>query len=47
MRLLKFDNIVSEGAQLLSDLGVTPTCVDVVLPTYLDRYRPGGLFAAS
>lgn len=47
VRLLKCDNIVSEGAQTLSDLGVTPTCVDAVLPTYLDRYRPGGLFAAS
>ena len=47
VRLLKCDNIVSEGARTLRDLGVTPTCVDAVLPTYLDRYRPGGLFAAS
>ena len=47
VRLLKCDNIVSEGEWALSDLGVTPTCVDSVLPTYLDRYRPGGLFAAS
>ena len=47
VRLLKCDNIVSKGARTLSDLGVTPTCVDAVLPTYLDRYRPGGLFAAS
>jgi len=28
----------------LVDLGVTATSVDVVLPTYLDRYRPGGMF---
>ena len=47
VRLLKCDNIVSEGARTLSDLGVTPTCVDSVLPTYLDRYRPGGRFAAN
>ena len=47
VRLLKYDNIVSEGARTLRDLGVTPTCVDAVLPTYLDRYRPGGLFASS
>ena len=47
VQLLKCDNIVSQGARTLSDLGVTPTCVDAVLPTYLDRYRPGGLFAAS
>ena len=47
VRLLKSDNIVSEGVRTLRDLGVTPTSVDAVLPTYLDRYRPGGLFAAS
>ena len=47
VRLLKCDNIVSEGARTLSDLGVTPTCVDAVLQTYLDRYRPGGRFAAN
>jgi NADH dehydrogenase len=44
VRLLKRDNIVSKGARTLSDLDLTPTCADVVLPTYLDRYRPGGLF---
>ena len=44
VRLLKCDNIVSKGARTISDLGVTPTCTDAVLPTYLDRYRPGGLF---
>jgi uncharacterized protein YbjT (DUF2867 family) len=47
VRLLKSDNIVGGGVRTLSDLGITPTCVDAVLPTYLDRYRPGGLFAAS
>ena len=46
VRLLKRDNIVGEGVRTLRDLGVTPTCVDAVLPTYLARYRPGGLFAA-
>ena len=44
VRLLKRDNIVGKGARNLADLGVTATCIDVVLPTYLDRYRPGGLF---
>ena len=47
VRLLKSDNIVSEGARTLSDLGVTPTCADAVLQTYLGRFRPGGLFAAN
>lgn len=46
VRLLKLDNIVSKGAQTISDLDITPTCVDAVLPTYLNRYRPGGLFRA-
>jgi NADH dehydrogenase len=44
VRLLKYDNIVGEKALTLADLGITPTCVDAVLPTYLARYRPGGLF---
>ena len=47
VRLLKCDNVVSEGLRTLRDLGVTPTSVDTVLPSYLDRYRPGGLFASS
>ena len=44
VRLLKSDNVVSEGARTLTDLNVTPTSADFILPTYLDRYRPGGLF---
>ena len=44
VRLLKYDNIVGKKALTLVDLGITPTCVDAVLPTYLERYRPGGLF---
>ena len=44
VRLLKCDNVVANKAQTLVDLGVTATSVDVVLPTYLDRYRPGGMF---
>jgi uncharacterized protein YbjT (DUF2867 family) len=44
VRLLKCDNVVSKKARTLADLGVTATSVDMVLPSYLDRYRPGGLF---
>jgi len=44
VRLLKCDNVVANKARTLFDLGVTATSVDVVLPTYLDRYRPGGMF---
>ena len=41
---LKTDNVVSQGAKGLADLGVTATAADVILPTYLARYRPGGRF---
>ncbi|MDC1382591.1 complex I NDUFA9 subunit family protein [Candidatus Puniceispirillum sp.] len=44
VRLLKCDNVVGKEALKFSDLNINPTCADVVLPTYLDRYRPGGLF---
>jgi NADH dehydrogenase len=36
---LKYDNIVSGKAQKLSDLGVTPTYMDAILPSYLERYK--------
>ncbi|MFQ5773429.1 MAG: complex I NDUFA9 subunit family protein [Kiloniellaceae bacterium] len=44
VKLLRHDNVVSEGALTLADLGITPTSVEVIVPTYLDRYRPGGRF---
>ena len=44
VKLLRRDNVVSEGALTLSDLGVTPTAAETILPTYLDRYRKGGRF---
>lgn len=42
VRQLKTDNVVAPGAAGLADLGVTPTALEVILPTYLDRYRRGG-----
>ncbi|TXH37488.1 MAG: complex I NDUFA9 subunit family protein [Rhodospirillaceae bacterium] len=42
VRLLKRDNVVSPGAKGLADLGIAPTAVEVILPTYLDKYRPRG-----
>jgi NADH dehydrogenase len=42
VRLLRHDNVVSERALTLSDLGVEATAIELVLPTYLERHRPGG-----
>jgi uncharacterized protein YbjT (DUF2867 family) len=42
VELLKGDNIVSSGAMTLASLGLTPTPVEAVLPTYLDRFRRRG-----
>ncbi len=42
VRLLRRDNVVSEGGLTLCDLGVAATAIEVVLPTYLARHRPGG-----
>jgi NADH dehydrogenase len=45
LRQLAVDNVVAEGATTLADLGISPTPAEAVLPTYLDRFRPGGQFA--
>jgi uncharacterized protein YbjT (DUF2867 family) len=44
LRLLKLDNVVGRKALGLADLGIIATSTAAVLPGYLDRYRPGGLF---
>jgi NADH dehydrogenase len=45
--MLKSDNIVSEDAQGLSDLGVKPESLEAVLPTYLWRFRAKGQFEGT
>jgi uncharacterized protein YbjT (DUF2867 family) len=45
VELLKSDNIVSSGAMNLASLGIAPTAAEVILPTYLDRFRRGGWYA--
>ena len=45
VELLKRDNVVAPGAATLNDLGVSPTAAEVIIPTYLDRFRVGGRFS--
>ncbi|MFO1085174.1 MAG: complex I NDUFA9 subunit family protein [Reyranellaceae bacterium] len=42
--LLTHDNIVRPGANSLATLGIVPTAAEVILPTYLDRFRVGGRY---
>ncbi|MFQ5467536.1 MAG: complex I NDUFA9 subunit family protein [Kiloniellaceae bacterium] len=44
VRMLRHDNVVSPGAAGLPDLGIAPTSIEVIAPTYLERHRPGGQF---
>jgi len=39
--------IVAAGAPGLAELGVKPTPIESVIPSYLDRFRPGGRFSAA
>jgi len=45
VEMLRIDNVVAHGALGLADLGVTPTAMEPILPTYLYRYRRGGQYA--
>jgi uncharacterized protein YbjT (DUF2867 family) len=42
---LKTDSVVAPGMPGLENLGVRPTSMDLILPHYLERYRPGGRFS--
>src|SRR3984893_12402170 len=42
--LLKRDTVAAPGALTVSILGIAPTPVEVILPTYLDRFRQGGWY---
>lgn len=42
--LLRSDNVVSGSTPTLADLGIEPTAAGVILPTYMDKYRPAGRY---
>ncbi len=43
--MLETDNVVADGAEGLAELGVEPTGLEAIAPSYLWRYRRGGQFA--
>jgi NADH dehydrogenase len=47
VEMLKRDNVVSSGALTLATLGIEPTAVEAILPTYLDRFRRRGWYDRS
>jgi NADH dehydrogenase len=46
VKLLRVDNVLSGTKPGLAELGIQPTALELILPTYLDIYRKGGRFAA-
>jgi uncharacterized protein YbjT (DUF2867 family) len=40
--LLSRDNVVTPGVPGLAELGIVPTPAELVVPAYLERFRPGG-----
>ncbi len=47
VRLLKRDNVVGAQAAGFQALGITPTALEPILPTYLDRYRLHGYYTRA
>ena len=44
VRMLRADNTAEHGLPGLAELGITPTAVSAIVPSYLARYRRGGEF---
>ncbi len=47
VKLLRKDNVVAEAALGMGDLGIAPTALEVVLPSYLDCFRVGGRYKSA
>ena len=45
LALLSVDNVVTPGAAGLTELGIEPTALEPIIPTYLYPYREGGQYA--
>lgn len=45
--LLETDNVAAAGAEGLAALGIEPTGIEAIAPSYLWRYRRGGQFAEA
>lgn len=44
VRLLRRDNVVARRALGFADLGIAPKTAEIILPTYLERFRAHGRF---
>ncbi len=47
VKSLKIDNIINGDEKTLTDLGIKPTAMDSILPSYLSTYKRGGRFATK
>ena len=47
VKLLQTDTVASGTLPGFADLGLTPAAIEVILPTYLERFRKGGRFIPS
>lgn len=47
VRMLRHDSIAAPSAPGLAELGITPVALELILPTYLDRFRHPGRFRPS
>jgi uncharacterized protein YbjT (DUF2867 family) len=47
LAMLARDNVVASGMPGLTDLGIVPTPLELIVPSYLRRFRPGGRRSAG
>lgn len=45
--MLEKDSLVHPGLPGLKELGITPTAAEVILPGYLERFRPSGSYSPT